>query len=132
MEIPLSGLDPSMLLGFLCKDRENFMRTVVEPIFTIQDEPLTWPSDPGEFMGLESISEPDDVDMDDNDNDKEEGADEPFFDTRGRYAVVVRFGNLSKYFRSKPSSGALHHVAYILSLPDSIHDVIPANRQKPS
>jgi cysteine protease ATG4 len=58
-----------------------------KPIFTIQDEPPTWPSDTDEFMGLESISEPDDMDMDDNDNDDDEeaqddGADEPFFDTR--------------------------------------------------
>ena len=50
-------------------------------IFTIQDEPPTWPSDSDEFMGLESISEPDDMDMDDE-GQEEEGADEPFFDTR--------------------------------------------------
>ena len=42
-----------------------------KPIFTIQDEPPTWPSDTDEFMGLESISEPDDMDVDENnDNDK--------------------------------------------------------------
>jgi hypothetical protein len=32
-KMPLSGLDPSMLLGFLCKDREDredFRRRVVE------------------------------------------------------------------------------------------------------
>jgi len=54
-----------------------------KPIFTIQDEPPTWPSDTDEFMGLESISEPDDMDMDDEDDEaQDDGADEPFFDTR--------------------------------------------------
>jgi cysteine protease ATG4 len=55
-----------------------------KPIFTIQDEPPTWPSDTDEFMGLESISEPDDMDMDDDDDDEaqDDGVDEPFFDTR--------------------------------------------------
>jgi cysteine protease ATG4 len=64
-----------------------------KPIFTIQDEPPTWPSDT-EFMSLESISEPDGMDMDDNDdNDKEEQAqddraDEPFFDTHDGTVIV--------------------------------------------
>ena len=61
------------------------------PIFTIQDEPPTWLSDTDEFMGLESISEPDDMDMDDDDDEaQDDGADEPFFDTR-RYTVAVDF-----------------------------------------
>ena len=47
-------------------------------IFTIQDEPPTWPSDSDEYMGLESMSEPDDLDMD----EPQDGADEPFFDAQ--------------------------------------------------
>ncbi|KAH7921416.1 hypothetical protein BV22DRAFT_1198205 [Leucogyrophana mollusca] len=101
-KMPLSGLDPSMLLGFLCKDESDwidFRRRVTElmqqhkTIFTIQDEPPSWPSDSDEFMGLESISEPDDMDMDMDDEHEgerpDEGevegegdAEEQFFDTR--------------------------------------------------
>jgi cysteine protease ATG4 len=42
-----------------------------------------WPSDTDKFTGLESISEPDDMDMDDNDEEEaqDDWADEPFFDT---------------------------------------------------
>ncbi|KAF9237215.1 cysteine protease required for autophagy [Melanogaster broomeanus] len=66
-KMPLSGLDPSMLLGFLCKDendwidlrsRINELNAKYKTIFTIQDEPPSWPSDSDEFMGLESISSP--------------------------------------------------------------------------
>ncbi|KAJ3779376.1 hypothetical protein FB446DRAFT_796475 [Lentinula raphanica] len=32
------------------------------------------------------------------------------------------FGNLSKYIRSRPNSGACQHIAYIPSLPPSFHD----------
>ncbi|KAH7909440.1 cysteine protease required for autophagy [Hygrophoropsis aurantiaca] len=108
-KMPLSGLDPSMLLGFLCKDEGDwvdFRRRVTElmqshkTIFTIQDEPPTWPSDSDEFMGLESISEPDDMDMSMDPDEDEQGLsdrdkkihaddadadadqDEQFFDTR--------------------------------------------------
>ena len=45
----------------------------------MQDEPPTWPSDSDDNMGLESISEPDDLDMD---SDEEGGEGEQFFDTR--------------------------------------------------
>jgi cysteine protease ATG4 len=88
-KMPLSGLDPSMLIGFLCKDEGDwidFRKRVVElgqkhkTIFTIQDEPPTWPSDSDEFMGLESMSEPDDMDLDEQQED--DGADEPFFDAQ--------------------------------------------------
>jgi hypothetical protein len=41
-----------------------------KPIFKIQDESPTWPSDTDEFMGLKSISKPDDVNMDDNNNEE--------------------------------------------------------------
>ncbi|EGN97189.1 cysteine protease required for autophagy [Serpula lacrymans var. lacrymans S7.3] len=83
-KMPMSGLDPSMLLGFLCKDENDwfdFRRRLMhrhKTIFTVQDEPPTWPSDSDEFMGLESISEPDDM----MEVDAEEGADEQYFDTR--------------------------------------------------
>jgi len=44
----------------------------------VQDEQPTWPSDSDEFMGLESISDPNDMDMDDAGQD---GAHGLFFDT---------------------------------------------------
>ncbi|KAH7890285.1 cysteine protease required for autophagy [Phlebopus sp. FC_14] len=108
-KMPLSGLDPSMLIGFLCKDendwidlrrRINELNQKHKTIFTIQDEPPSWPTDSDEFMGLESISEPDDLDMDPEDDggdglvggDGGEGRgrggggggghDDQFFDTR--------------------------------------------------
>lgn len=99
-KMPLSGLDPSMLLGFLCRDQAEWLdlrRRVSElprTIFSIQDEPPTWPSDSDDDLGLESISEPDDLDMpEDEDDDGEnvnilDGVDdddesgEPFYDTR--------------------------------------------------
>ncbi|KAG1736670.1 cysteine protease required for autophagy [Suillus paluster] len=93
-KIPLSGLDPSMLLGFLCKDeadwidlrkRVNELMQKHKTIFTIQDEPPSWPSDSDEFMGLESISEPDiDLDFDGDGGEREERPEneDQFFDTR--------------------------------------------------
>jgi cysteine protease ATG4 len=66
--------------GIRCSSDET-----ISPTFAIQDEPPTWPSDTDEFMGLESIAEPDDMDMDDNDEEEEaqdDGADKPLFDTR--------------------------------------------------
>ncbi|WVF66166.1 hypothetical protein IAT40_000906 [Kwoniella sp. CBS 6097] len=59
-KMPLSGLDPSMLLGFLVKDEadwEDFVeRTNKLPhkIFTIQDEPPSWDVDSD--VGFESVS----------------------------------------------------------------------------
>jgi cysteine protease ATG4 len=91
-KMPLSGLDPSMLIGFLCKDEadwRDFRRRVGElprTVFSVQDEPPTWPSDSDDNMGLESISEPDEVTAD---GENEEGnvgdedvEEEQFFDTR--------------------------------------------------
>lgn len=69
-KMPLSGLDPSMLLGFLCRDEQDwkdFRRRMAEiskgrdTLFSIQEEPPSWPSD-SDDMGLESLSEPD-IDM---------------------------------------------------------------------
>ncbi|CAA7266177.1 unnamed protein product [Cyclocybe aegerita] len=104
-KMPLSGLDPSMLIGFLCRDEADwwdFKRRVGElprTIFSVQEEPPTWPSDSDDNMGLESISEPDDIDLDedgvevdgrgegdDSDNEDNEddgdGDNEQFFDTQ--------------------------------------------------
>ncbi|KAH7104204.1 peptidase family C54-domain-containing protein [Auriculariales sp. MPI-PUGE-AT-0066] len=69
-KMPLSGLDPSMLFGFLCKDEEDwkdFRRRMAEiskgrdTLFSIQAEPPKWPTDDDD-IGMESMSEPD-VDM---------------------------------------------------------------------
>ncbi|KJA22323.1 hypothetical protein HYPSUDRAFT_41184 [Hypholoma sublateritium FD-334 SS-4] len=91
-KMPLSGLDPSMLIGFVCRDERDwwdFRRRVSElpkTIFSIQDEPPTWPADMDDDMGLESISEPDDMDLDGEgvevDADGDGDGSERFFDTR--------------------------------------------------
>jgi hypothetical protein len=74
-KIPLSNVDPSMLLGFLCKneaDFEDFCERVSKvrrqsgsgngaddqmprKIFTVQDEPPTW--DDNDDPGMESVSD---------------------------------------------------------------------------
>ena len=96
-KMPLSGLDPSMLLGFLCKDEGEWLdlkdritevraqpcrRRVAEgrltagvrqlfrtnkSIFSLANEPPHYPSD-SDDMGLESISDADDIDMPDDDD----------------------------------------------------------------
>ncbi|KAJ7171540.1 cysteine protease required for autophagy [Mycena filopes] len=67
-KMPMSGLDPSMLIGFLCRDEAEWVdlrRRVKElprTIFAIVDEPPTWPgADDDDDMGLESISDPEEV-----------------------------------------------------------------------
>lgn len=91
-KMPLSGLDPSMLLGFLCKDEADWIdlrariadlskNPKLKPIFSVQDEPPNWPSDlDDDNMGLESI----DMDLDDDDEDaldtREKDDDDQFFD----------------------------------------------------
>ncbi|TFK32623.1 peptidase family C54-domain-containing protein [Crucibulum laeve] len=85
-KMPLSGLDPSMLIGFLCRDEADwwdFRRRVAElprTIFSIQDEPPSWSSDMDDNVGMESMSEQDDLDMDMDEEDDASG--EQFFDTR--------------------------------------------------
>ncbi|KIY52565.1 hypothetical protein FISHEDRAFT_35026, partial [Fistulina hepatica ATCC 64428] len=44
------------------------------------------------------------------------------FGTAKLWPIYMFFGNLSKYERAKPTSGACHHLAYIPSLPDSFQD----------
>ncbi|KAJ7746924.1 hypothetical protein DFH07DRAFT_1062874 [Mycena maculata] len=72
-KMPISGLDPSMLVGFLCRDADewaDFRRRVVElprAIFSVQEEPPSWPSmdlggdEDDDALALESLasSEPD-------------------------------------------------------------------------
>ncbi|KAI0791878.1 peptidase family C54-domain-containing protein [Abortiporus biennis] len=79
-KMPLSGLDPSMLVGFLCKDENDWidfkrrvadLNTKCKTVLTLQDEPPNWPSD--SEMGLESISEPD-FDMPEDDEDDDDGS----------------------------------------------------------
>ncbi|KAF7292248.1 hypothetical protein MIND_01252200 [Mycena indigotica] len=40
------------------------------------------------------------------------------------WPIYMLFGNLSKYIRDKPQSGAEHHIAFIPSLPDFVHDTL--------
>ncbi|EIW67990.1 hypothetical protein TREMEDRAFT_63874 [Tremella mesenterica DSM 1558] len=64
-KIPLSGLDPSMLLGFVCKDEADFedfcsrVAQLPQKIFTIQEEPPCWGE--GDDAGFESVSSGPDV-----------------------------------------------------------------------
>ena len=44
-------------------------------IFSVQDEMPTWPSDSNDSIGLESISEPDDMDLDDEVNNDDAAVD---------------------------------------------------------
>jgi cysteine protease ATG4 len=96
-KMPLSGLDPSMLIGFLVKSEDDWLdlrRRIGEmskrckPIFSVQDEPPNWPSDSDDNMGLESISEPDDgaiialSDEEDEDAGSQDGSDEDNVDAR--------------------------------------------------
>jgi hypothetical protein len=44
------------------------------------------------------------------------------FGTAKLWPIYLFFGNVSKYIRGEPNSGACQHVAYIPSLPDSFQD----------
>jgi hypothetical protein len=44
------------------------------------------------------------------------------FGTAKLWPIYLLFGNVSKYIRGRPNSGACEHVAYIPSLPDSFQD----------
>ena len=84
--MPMSGLDPSMLIGFLCRDEADwvdFRKRVAElpkPVFSIQDEPPRWPDEFEDDMGLmESVSsEADDIEGmgDDGEGEGIEGEEE--------------------------------------------------------
>ncbi|KAF8196684.1 hypothetical protein K438DRAFT_1967699 [Mycena galopus ATCC 62051] len=67
-KMPLTGLDPSMLVGFLCRDADewsDFRKRVVElprAIFSVQEEPPSWPSvdlggdEDDDALALESVA----------------------------------------------------------------------------
>ncbi|KAG8850156.1 Cysteine protease atg4 [Tulasnella sp. 330] len=63
-KMSLPALDPSMLLGFLVKDEEEWIdlrrrhAALPKAIFTIQDEPPSWTTDPTD-ADLESLSDHD-------------------------------------------------------------------------
>jgi hypothetical protein len=44
------------------------------------------------------------------------------FGTAKLWPIYLLFGNVSKYIRGQPNSGACQHLAYIPSLPDSFQD----------
>jgi len=60
-KMPLSGLDPSMLLGFLCKDEKDWIDfqervdQLPHAIFSIQDEPPKWLDDSSNDIVFESV-----------------------------------------------------------------------------
>ncbi|KAJ4002008.1 hypothetical protein F5050DRAFT_1802587 [Lentinula boryana] len=46
------------------------------------------------------------------------------FGTAKLWPIYMLFGNLSKYIHASPNSGAVHHFAYIPSIPDSVkHEI---------
>ncbi|KAF5393789.1 hypothetical protein D9757_000388 [Collybiopsis confluens] len=50
------------------------------------------------------------------------------FGTAKLWPVYMLFGNISKYIRSSPNSGAVHHLAYIPSIPDAVkHEISKFN-----
>lgn len=90
-KMPLSALDPSMLLGFLCRDDADWkdfrvrvadMSKTSKTLFSIADEPPSWGDIDSDDMGLESVSEPD---MDSVADDQDD-----FFDTHTGESRSVR------------------------------------------
>ena len=52
------------------------------------------------------------------------------FGTAKMWPIYMLFGNLSKYIRCQPNSGAMKHLAYIPQLPDSLQDQLKSYHQK--
>jgi hypothetical protein len=52
------------------------------------------------------------------------------FGTAKMWPIYMLFGNLSKYVRCQPDSGATKHVAYIPPLPDSLQDQLKSFHEK--
>ena len=52
------------------------------------------------------------------------------FGTAKLWPIYMLFGNLSKYVRCRPNSGAVKHLAYIPPFPDSFQDELGAFHQK--
>ncbi|CAE6501082.1 unnamed protein product [Rhizoctonia solani] len=76
-KMPMSALDPSMLLGFLCRDDADWkdfrtrvadMSKKTKTLFSIADEPPSWSDMDSDDMGLESVSEPDMESVPDHDD----------------------------------------------------------------
>ncbi|QRW05883.1 peptidase family C54 protein [Ceratobasidium sp. AG-Ba] len=90
-KMPLSALDPSMLLGFLCRDEADWkdfrarvadMSKTTRTLFSIADERPSWGDIDSDDMDLESVSEPDMDSMADDPDD--------FFDTHTGETRSVR------------------------------------------
>ncbi|KAG9124898.1 Cysteine protease atg4 [Ceratobasidium sp. 392] len=90
-KMPLSALDPSMLLGFLCRDDAEWkdfrarvadMSKTTRTLFSIADERPSWGDIDSDDMGLESVSEPDIDSVADDPDD--------FFDTQTGESRSVR------------------------------------------
>jgi hypothetical protein len=52
------------------------------------------------------------------------------FGTAKMWPIYMLFGNLSKYVRCQPTSGATKHLAYIPPFPDSLQDDLKAFHHK--
>jgi Plavaka transposase len=52
------------------------------------------------------------------------------FGTAKMWPVYMLFGNLSKYIRCEPNSGATKHLAYLPQLPDSLQDQLKSFHHK--
>ena len=52
------------------------------------------------------------------------------FGTAKMWPIYMLFGNLSKYIRCQPNSGATKHLAYIPPLPDSLQDQLKSFHHK--
>lgn len=76
-------------------------------IFAIQDEPPSWPSDSDEFMGLESISEPDiDMEFDGDGGEREDQEPDQFFDTRSSDSPLAK-GQSSEFDTEEDPMGPI-------------------------
>ena len=79
-KMPLNSLDPSMLIGFLCRDEQDWkdfrarVQNLPKAVFSVQDEPPKWPEDSDDSMGLESMSMAmsDDMVVDDREFEEED------------------------------------------------------------
>jgi len=52
------------------------------------------------------------------------------FGTAKLWPIYLLLGNLSKYIRAEPNSGATNHLAYIPSLDDALQDQLKSHHQK--
>ncbi|KAL1714431.1 peptidase family C54-domain-containing protein [Schizophyllum commune] len=74
-KMPMSGLDPSMLIGFLCKDRADWedwrarVSKLPKAIFAVQDEPPNWMPSDVESMSDELIYDDDESEMTDEEGE---------------------------------------------------------------